>query len=143
MPTLLKDFYSITCQFSMKLSRERGFDAASEYARHMCALWFFLVVVLGVEIVTLSLGIPVSALIGKTRVWGIVATIILLVAGNFLAKAYIAQVPEFRTHEGVQKHYEKLSSRRRMFVVGLATGNLVTILLIVAARQFWGLFGGL
>jgi len=139
----MKDFFTVGFQFARKLEPKRDSNAAADYARHMCVLWAFLLLVLFLEIVTAALGWPVSVLIGKNRVVHIIVTAALLFGGNVLIKQMVSRIPDLRTAVEIERHHRTLSRRRKVVVIAAAFGTLVAVLGMVAARQFLGVFGGL
>lgn len=139
----MRDLYTVGFQFARKLEPKRDPNAAGEYARHMCVLWAFLLLVLFLEILTAALNMPIGALIGRNRIVHVAGAAVLLFVGNVVVKRLVGRIPELRTAIEIERHHKTLSQHRKVFVVTAALGTLVAVLGIVAARQFWGLFGGL
>ena len=129
--------------FARKLTPKYGPSAAGEYARHMCVIWGFLLLMLSIDILAGSLNIPIGALIGRNRIVQIAGASVLLLLGNIWVKQLVGRIPELRTVEGIERHHQALSQRRKILVLVVTFGTLAAVLGIVAARQFLGLFGGL
>jgi hypothetical protein len=143
MTALLRDFYSIGYQFARRLAPKRDPEAAAEYARHMCVLWLFLAAVLFFEVVTSLLRIPLSQLMGNNRILHILVAAAALVIGNIFVKKRVNGITELRTPNDIERHNNGLSALRKVALVSAAVGTLIAILVLVAARQFLGAFGGL
>jgi hypothetical protein len=143
MSAVIKDFYTIGYQFARRLEPKRDPAAADEYARHMCVLWLFLSVVLFLELVTSLLRIPLGNLMGNSRVLHILVVVVALIVGNILIKKMVSRIPELQTTGNIERCHNALSARRKIVLVGSAVGTLLAVLVIVAARQFLGAFGGL
>ena len=142
MITLIRDFNTVAFQFARKLSPKLGYNYATDYARHMCVLWAFLLLMLLLEIITAALHKPGAAFIGRNPLVHIIGVIVLLFLGNALFKRILNRIPELRTGEETERHYKTLSQYRKIFVVTAAIGTLIIFLGIIATRQFLGLFGG-
>jgi len=143
MARITSEFYAIAYRFAMKLDPKRGFEGASVYAKHMCALWFFMTIIFVIELATALLRIPLHQRLENIRVFSIVFVVIVLVVGNIAIREKVRRTPQLQTQEQIQRLFESLSPGRKILILGLVFGTLIAILLIIASKQYLGCFGGL
>jgi len=143
MTNFFKDFYAIVFQFVRKLDPKRGFDGAADYAKNMCALMGFFVIMFVFVFVTALLGVPLYHSLGGNRAVTDIEAIAALIVCYCIVRSVISRMPELQSPEQIVLRYESLSCWRKFFVIITVFSNPILILLIVIARQFFGAFGGL
>lgn len=143
MTNLLKDLYSMAYQFAWRMGPKRGSDNAADYAKWICILSLALIPLFILAFVDVVIRIPVHNLFGRGRLGEIVFTLIALFVGNVIVGIWLRRIPELQAPETIERHYDQLPAGRKILVPCLAGGPLVGILLLIAARQFLGWFGGI
>lgn len=143
MRSLFIDLYAIAFNFCSKISPNRGAVGAALYASNICLVALFILVVLGFELATAALGIPAHRLIGKSSLIPLVITVVMLTFGNKVTRMIVRSIDELQAPESVRARYASLSNGRKWLVLGTVIGSFLSILFIVAVRQFFGAFGGM
>ena len=143
MMDLLKDLYVIAYQFARRVSPQRSLAAAVDYAKRVCIVSLVFIPLFVMTFVDVVLKIHVRNLVGSNRLELLGFAVIAVFAGYAVVDAWLRRIPELQTREGIERHYEQLPAGRKILVPCLAGAPLVGMLLLIAARQFLGWFGGL